>query len=271
MDPPLSQEEWAYLAGMTGSPQYFREHEFAVYNNKICRGCSNERLMIKTKAHDKIRDRGGLETMRPIQRVLDEYEEEHGHELRANRAAMIHGLESATAIKLNGVCCKLVFKSRETHRWTVELLSGEQRAIKEGNLECSSKIDEQYKVEKARFLMANREALDAEMSKKSDQRPLGEHTSWAKVPGIHPGAVVRLKNLKAAPELNGCIARCLTFDADAQRWEVDLGAGHKKIKQENLEPAPAEKAPTFKTGMPEKAKSPLTEAEKHAMDYGWDG
>merc|ERR1719203_2377860 len=78
---------------------------------------------------------------------------------------------------------------------------------------------------------------------KEAPRPLGQKTTWPKVKGIHPGAVVRLQGLSTA-ELNGRKARCISFNTDSGRWTVDLGDGQKALKQDNLVPAPGEKPPT---------------------------
>lgn len=109
-------------------------------------------------------------------------------------------------------------------------------------------------------------------------RPLGSNTSWPKVKGIHPGAVVRLQNLVAKQELNGRKGRCISFDPEVGRWKVDLGDEQKSLKVENLVPAPDEKPPTRQSAEAEKAagaaeatrREALDARQKHAEDYGWD-
>merc|ERR1711920_711713 len=112
-----------------------------------------------------------------------------------------------------------------------------------------------------------------------ERRPLGEKTAWPKIKGIHPGAVVRLHSLKGAVELNGRKGRCISFDPEAGRWKIDLGDGYKNIKPENLTPAPNEKPPTKQSAEAEiKAmgnnaarRADMTEQERRADDYGWEG
>merc|ERR1719291_1570016 len=99
--------------------------------NSICRGCYSLRLEVLTRVKAKIRSRGGLEELNPTQRMMREYEAAHATDLLVRRPARIHGLQSAAAAALNGQCCKLLSKDAETGRWTVELVSGEQKAIKE--------------------------------------------------------------------------------------------------------------------------------------------
>lgn len=114
------------------------------------------------------------------------------------------------------------------------------------------------------------------MDGKPVARPLGSNTSWPKVKGIHPGAVVRLQNLVAKQELNGRKGRCISFDPEVGRWKVDLGDEQKSLKVENLVPAPDEKPPTRQSAEAEKAagaaeatrREALDARQKHAEDYG---
>merc|ERR1719210_2198581 len=97
-------------------------------------------------------------------------------------------------------------------------------------------------MEKATYLKANPEAVEAEVKK--EVRPLGEKTNWPKIKGVHPGAVVRLHSLSTAIELNGRKGRLISFDDQTGRWKVDLGDEQKSLKVENLTPAPGENPPT---------------------------
>mmetsp|Transcript_52552 Transcript_52552/g.83401 ORF Transcript_52552/g.83401 Transcript_52552/m.83401 type:complete len:192 (+) Transcript_52552:3-578(+) len=183
---------------------------------------------------------------------------------------------------LNGKFCKLVQQDPGTKRWTVELMDDDsKKALKEENLECSSDIDSDYWARKAAYLRENPDALKKMMSQQnqSTSRPLGKSTTWAKVKGIHPGAVVRLKGLTGAAELNGRKGRCISFDPESGRWKVDLGDVHKNIKPENMTPAPGEKPPTKQSAEAEiknlrsneDRREALTQQERAAEDYGWEG
>merc|ERR1712125_274702 len=125
---------------------------------------------------------------------------------------------------------------------------------------------------KCRLMMEIPEAAAGYLKQATERRPLGSKTTWAKVKGIHPGAVVRLKDLTGAAELNGRKGRCISFDNETGRWKVDLGDGYKNIKQENLTPAPHEKPPTKQSaeaeieqlGGDEARRAKLTEKERKA-------
>merc|ERR1712113_1257295 len=111
------------------------------------------------------------------------------------------------------------------------------------------------------------------------QRPVGEKTAWPKIKGIHPGAVVRLHDLKSVPQLNGRKGRLTTFDEETGRWKVDLGDEYKNIKVDNLTPAPGEKPPSKATAEADKKeaaaiaekRAAMSAREVYAQDYGWDG
>ncbi|CAE7584145.1 unnamed protein product, partial [Symbiodinium sp. CCMP2456] len=54
--------------------------------------------------------------------------------------------------------------------------------------------------------------------------------------GIHGGQTVRLRDLKAAPELNGEVGIALRFNTDSGRWLVRLRNGEgKQLRPQNLE------------------------------------
>mmetsp|Transcript_61704 Transcript_61704/g.139221 ORF Transcript_61704/g.139221 Transcript_61704/m.139221 type:complete len:305 (+) Transcript_61704:111-1025(+) len=281
LDPPCTQPEWDYLAIQSGAPEHMTEGNREVaYMNNICRGCFNIRQQIRDKVQKVIREKGGLEEKGPTQKMKKEYEEKHKFDIRANRSARIDGLTSAAAKGLNGQYCKLLKKDPETERWTVELVDGTQKSIKETNITCDNEIDQAHLMECFKFFKKNPSAANkiAE-EKKKDQRPLGENTTWEKVKGIHPGAVVRLKGLNGAAHLNGRKGRCLQFDTESGRWTVDLGDERKSLKVENLTPAPGEKPPTLESALKEKGQA-SSEAERrskmdasqiHAEEYGWDG
>ncbi|CAE7569431.1 unnamed protein product, partial [Symbiodinium pilosum] len=113
------------------------EVQQCTYMNKICRGCYNARLPIMAKVKTRIRAQGGLEELQPSLKMRKEYEAAHDADLLKNRPAKIDGLQNAAASHLNGQVCRLVAKDAETLRWTVELVSGEQKSIKEVNLTAS--------------------------------------------------------------------------------------------------------------------------------------
>jgi len=164
----------------------------------------------------------------------------------------------------------------------VELLTGEQKAIKESNLEVSLDIDQEFEVARAKHLIQQLKVgaeTGAKPQPREERRPLGEAIVWPKVKGIHPGAMVRLQGLTGAPELNGRRGRCLTFDAEVGRWKVDLGDEQKALRVENLTPAPGERPPTKVSAEEDKkalvAKgaraATLSPKEAYAESYGWDG
>lgn len=273
LDPPCTEAEWRYLADTPGAPEVMTAQQCA-YMNKLCRGCYNLRLPIMAKVRTRIRAKGGLEELQPSLKMRKEYEAAHQADLLKNRGAKISGLHSAD--HLNGQLCRLVEKDAEKGRWTVELVDGERKAIKEANLSASEEIDMEWEAARIQYASKNRTA--AQTDGKPVARPLGTSTAWPKVKGIHPGAVVRLHNLKTK-ELNGRKGRCISFDNEAGRWKIDLGDEYKSLKTENLVPAPDEKPPTRQSALQEKnaaaADSERREAldarERHAEDYGWDG
>mmetsp|Transcript_16986 Transcript_16986/g.40170 ORF Transcript_16986/g.40170 Transcript_16986/m.40170 type:complete len:298 (-) Transcript_16986:32-925(-) len=275
LDPPCTEAEWKYLADANGAPEIMATQQCS-YMNKICRGCYNTRVQIMAKVKNRIRAVGGLEELQPTLKMRKEYEAAHDADLVKNRAAKIGGLQNAAAVHLNGQLCKLLSKDAETMRWTVELVSGEQKALKEANLEASKDIDMEWEVSRHQFAKSS---PAAHTDGKPVARPLGSGTTWPKVKGIHPGAVVRLQNLNAAKDLNGRKGRCISFDPEVGRWKVDLGDEQKSLKVENLVPAPGEKPPTRQSAMEEKAaagvekerRQALDARQQHAEDYGWDG
>jgi len=283
LDPPCEEKEWDYVKVIPGAPDYVAEAKFGVYMNKICRGCYHNRLDIAKHIRWKIRDRGGLEFCPPPCHLVEEYEEAHDKDKHMQREAKISGMQSEAGKELNGKFCTLLEQDPETKRWTVRLVSGEKRSIKDDNLECSRQIDKdafEAKVVQARKdPMSYFNSMKEENKAKGEARPLGKGTTWPKVKGIHPGAVVRLKGLTGATELNGRKGRCITFDQETGRWKVDLGDGYKNIKQDNMTPAPNEKPPTKMSaeaeakelGGDEARRAKLTEKERKAEDYGWDG
>lgn len=271
-------KEWEYLAALPGAPDYIVTNTFALYMNNICRGCHNERLTVAVKIREKIRENGGLEELNPTRQIRKEYEVAHEFDVRKGRPAKVHGMMSEAGKALNGKYCKLLQQDPESKRWTVELLDGERKALKEENLECNKDIDQEHAMENVKLMMAKTQVKrDAGYS--SEQRPLGSKTTWAKVKGVHPGAVVRLKDLSAAAELNGRKGRCISFDPETGRWKIDLGDGYKNIKADNLRPAPHEKPPTklsaeaeiAELNLNETRRAKLTPKERDAEDYGWDG
>lgn len=268
---------------MPGAPDHIVLNSFALHMNKICRGCYNNRLTIAQRVRQRIREMGGLEELCPTRQVRKDYERAHEFDKRANRGAKIHGMQSEAGKALNGQFCKLIQEDPESKRWTVELVDGERKAIKEDNLECNLENDNDYTAEYVKHMRANpkqvRESIAKQTEERKSQRPVGSHTTWAKVKGIHPGAVVRLKDLTGATELNGRKGRCISFDHESGRWKIDLGDGYKNIKQDNLQPAPNEKPPTKQSAEAEVAamqtnetrRAKLSEKERAAEDYGWDG
>merc|ERR1712187_41754 len=168
----------------------------------------------------------------------------------------------------------------ETGRWTVQLINGEQKSVKADNLECSPDIDMEQGMAMIKFMKENPAAAEKIGEEKhKDRRPLGENTTWTKVKGVHPGAVIRIYGLAKAAHLNGRKGRCLTFDPETGRWTVDLGDEQKSLKAENLIPAPKEKPPTYESATEEKlqqardaeVRAGKTAAQVHAEDYGWEG
>lgn len=264
---------------MPGAPDYVVQNKFALHMNNVCRGCYNDRLTITIKIRDKIREMGGLEELNPTRKVRQEYEAAHEFDKRSGRAGRIHGMLSDAGQILNGKYCKLVQLDTESKRWTVELIDGEKKALKEENLECSKEVDHEHGMAKVKLMMEKPQAAMSGGYQSSDKRPLGTKTTWAKVKGIHPGAVVRLKDLTGAAELNGRRGRCISFDNETGRWKIDLGDGHKNLKPDNLRPAPHEKPPTKQSaeaeiaemGLNETRRAKLTEKERAAEDYGWEG
>jgi hypothetical protein len=233
-------------------------------------------LTVSIKIREKIRDMGGLEELNPTRHVRKEYEAAHASDKRTGRSARIHGMISEAGQALNGKFCKLLQQDPESKRWNVELLDGTIKAIKEDNVECSHDIDDEHSIEKFKQM---REKPQEHLKQSFERRPLGSRTAWPKIKGIHPGAVVRLKDLTGAMELNGRKGRCLTFDSETGRWKIDLGDCHKNIKPDNLRPAPNEKPPTkasaeaeiMELGLNETRKAKMTEQERAAEDYGWEG
>lgn len=276
LDPPCTEAEWRYLADTPGAPEVMTTQQ-CTYMNKLCRGCYNLRLPIMAKVRTRIRAKGGLEELQPSLKMRKEYEAAHQNDLLKNRAAKISGLQGAK--DLNGQLCKLIVKDTETGRWTVELVDGERKAIKEANLSASEEIDMEWEVARIQHVQHAQHASNtaAQTDGKPVARPLGASTSWPKVKGIHPGAVVRLQNLKTT-ELNGRKGRCISFDNETGRWKVDLGDEYKSLKIENLAPAPGEKPPTRQSALEEKSaavadgqrREALNARERHAEDYGWD-
>lgn len=289
LDPPCSEAEWAYLADLPQAPEVMAKQTCG-YMNKICRACYSARLDVMGRVKSRIRQVGGLEQMKPTQRMRKEYEEAHAGDVVANRPAKINGLQSVNAAHMNGQFCKLVSKDEQTQRWTVQLLGGEQKSVKEANLEVSREIDAEYDTARAMHELQRRTAPPAKGGPGAgagagaggaaeEKRPLGQRTAWPKVKGIHPGAVVRLQHLQGAPELNGRTGRCIRFDPENGRWEVDLGDQRKALKVENLSPAAGEKPPTKQSAEEEKkafvekldTKSQMSAKEVYAESYGWDG
>ncbi|CAE7327181.1 unnamed protein product, partial [Symbiodinium sp. CCMP2456] len=217
LDPPCTEAEWKYLSDTNGAPDFMALQQCS-YMNKICRGCYNSRLLVMAKVKTRIRAVGGLEELQPSMKMRKEYEAAHQADLLKNRPAKIDGLQSAA--ELNGQLCRLLSRDAQTLRWTVELVSGDQKSIKEANLTASKDIDMEWEVSRQ---CPGSKATAAQMDGKPVARPLGSNTSWPKVKGIHPGAVVRLQNLVAKQELNGRKGRCISFDPEVGRWKVDLG------------------------------------------------
>eukprot|EP00913_Durusdinium_trenchii_P027654 g25935.t1 len=154
LDPPCTEAEWRYLADSTGAPEVMTTQQCA-YMKKVCRGCYNSRLLIMAK----------------------EYEAAHANDLLKNRAAKIHGLQSAD--HFNGQVCRLI-------------VNGEKKAIRESNLHASQDVDMEWEAARVEYAASN--STSAQTDGKPVGRPLGTHTSWEK--GFHPGAVVFLQNLK---------------------------------------------------------------------------
>jgi len=258
------------------------DEEFILCKNSICRGCFSLRMEVQRFVQD-VRDRGGLEACSPPEEVRKRFEQESAHLPRPGRGARIQGLTSEQGAQLNGKFCKLSERA-ETGRWMVQLLGGESKSIKEESLECSLEIDKEYQEAHFEWFKENKDtALADMMAQRAGQRPLGKHTSWPKVRGIHPGAVVRLQGLTSSA-LNGRKGRCISYDPTAERWKVDLGDEFKSIKPMNLVPATGEKPPTRQSAEAEKRqfgivdedqhRSPdkqKTEQEKFAASYGWTG
>mmetsp|Transcript_84730 Transcript_84730/g.218381 ORF Transcript_84730/g.218381 Transcript_84730/m.218381 type:complete len:305 (+) Transcript_84730:75-989(+) len=279
LDPPCSEVEWQYLADMAQAPEVMSTQKCGYLSN-ICRGCYSVRLEIKTRVLNRIREKGGMEQIAPSMRMRKDYEKAHASDIVIGRAAKIEGLQSAAGSALNGQYCKLLSKEAETDRWLVEMVSGEQKSIKEANIMVSLDIDTEYltaKVFHMHLQATTPGKSDARKEKKSEERPLGQKTPWPKVKGVHPGAVVRLHSLTSASHLNGRLARCLTFDNETGRWKVDLGDEHKSLKPDNFTPAPGEKPPTRESAEAEK-KEQLANSDRRgnmsakqvfAEDYGW--
>lgn len=278
LDPPCSEAEWSYLADLVQAPE-FMSGQTCGYMNNICRRCFSARLDVVVRVRTRIRSRGGIDQCGPTERMRREYDSAHASDVVRNRPARIHGLQSAAAAVLNGQYCKLLTK--EDERWTVELISGEQKAVKESNLEVSYEVDQEYEFAKGKHLLDQLKS-GAKLSTSAldeSKRPLGEKTAWPKVKGIHPGAVVKLRDLAGAAELNGRTGRCISFDQDSGRWKVDLGDGYKSLKVDNLVPAPGEKPPTKASAEKERQAidgkstrtATLTAKEAFAESYGWDG
>lgn len=283
--PEVNEMEWSFLAGCSGAPEYMAR-PFVLSMNNICRGCYNDRCLILQRVREKIREMGGLEEMAPERAERKRYEAEHGNDLHKLRAARIHGLTSEAGKALNGKYCNLLRQDEETKRWTVELVDGTTKALKPDNLEASKEIDGDFMLEKMKAVRDKPELISdmmKNMAKKEDngneQRPVGKATAWPKIKGIHPGAVIRIHGLSGATELNGRKGRCISFDPENGRWKIDLGNGYKNIKIDNLVPAPKEKPPTkasaeaeekeFETNESRRAK--MTDLERAAEDYGWNG
>ncbi|CAK9011537.1 unnamed protein product [Durusdinium trenchii] len=272
LDPPCTEAEWRYLADSTGAPEVMTTQQCA-YMKKVCRGCYNSRLLIMAKVQTRIRAKGGLEELDPSMKMRKEYEAAHANDLLKNRAAKIHGLQSAD--HFNGQVCRLIVKDSESGRWTVEFVNGEKKAIRESNLHASQDVDMEWEAARVEYAASN--STSAQTDGKPVGRPLGTHTSWEK--GFHPGAVVFLQNLKTK-ELNGRKGRCISFNKEAGRYEVDLGDERKLLKIENLVPAPRDvKPPTRQTAQEERERAAaehvrweaLNARERHAEEYGWDG
>lgn len=279
LDPPCSESEWLYMGGSLDAPEFVKTQKH-VYMNKICRQCYNLRFDASVRIRHRIRDRGGIEEMNPTKQMQQEYDAVHATDLVARRPACIHGLQSEAAAPLNGKYCKLLSKDMATERWTVELVDGQQKSIKESSLEASKDIDREYEMAKAMHMLEhlNSPSGGKRTGQSEEKRPLGENTLWPKVKGLHPGAVVRLKGLSAA-ELNGRKGRCISFNQENGRWTVDLGDGQKALRIDNLVPAPGEKPPTVASAREESKTLKEADAKKETMNakevfaesYGWDG
>lgn len=277
LDPPCSEAEWNYLRELHGAPECMETTQCS-YMNKICRGCFNTRFGIMARVQSKIRSKGGLHMLQPTERMKKEYEEAHAHDLLIKRAAKIHGLQSVAAAGLNGQVCRLLSKDLDSGRWTVELVDGEQKSIKEDNLSASKDIDLEWEIQQIEHLKLNPDPKDKNNECTASVRPLGSATQWPKVKGIHPGAVVKIKGLTGAVELNGRTARCISFNAETGRWKIDLGDDFKSLKTYNLIPSPTDKSPTKDSALAEKKAQQASSInvipdarEVYAQDYGWDG
>merc|ERR1719189_3314917 len=99
-----------------------------------------------------------MEEVKPNQKMKKEYEEAHKFDIVAGRPARLEGLQSAAAAALDGKICKLLKKDPETERWTVELVNGEHKSIKEANLTVSIEIDKDWDMEEAQYFMKNPDA-----------------------------------------------------------------------------------------------------------------
>jgi len=256
------------------------DEAYQLSKNSICRGCYSKRMEVRRLVNG-IRERGGLTEFSPPEEVQKKFDEEQAQIPRPGRGAQICGLTSEEGSKLNGSLCKLM-QREDTGRWTVQLVPGDTKALKEENLTCSPEIDSKYRIAYLEWATKNKEAALVAAARDPDARPLGKHTSWPKVPGIHPGAVVRLQGL-ATIQLNGRKGRCISYDPHTERWKVDLGDEHKSIKYTNLAPC-REKPPTRQSAEEEKRQlgvvddkkmretDPNMDArEKFAQNYGWNG
>lgn len=279
LDPPCLESEWVYLQNSADPPEWLATQKH-VYMNKICNKCYNNRLDAMMRIRKRIRDRGGIEEMNPTKKMEKEYEAAHATDIVTRRPARIHGMQSEAGAPLNGQYCKLHAKDPENERWTVELVDGTQKAIKESNLEASKDIDRDYEMARCKYMLehVNEPSYGIRSTPSEEKRPLGQNTLWPKVKGLHPGAVVRLKGLSSAA-LNGRKGRCISFNQENGRWTVDLGDGQKALRIDNLVPAPGEKPPTIASAkeesqaLEEKAakKDPQSAKEVFAENYGWDG
>lgn len=86
LDPPCSEAEWAYLADLPHAPE-FMATQACGYMNKICRGCYSARVEVMAKVRSRIRQQGGIEQMRPTQRMRKEYDAAHEFDLVVGRPA----------------------------------------------------------------------------------------------------------------------------------------------------------------------------------------
>lgn len=277
LDPPCTESEWRFLAELAGAPTHLAEGTYALHASSICRGCYNNRSVVKQKLLDRRKGSpGGVTELGPTKSEREAEELLQESRVCAGRPARIDGLVSAAGAGLNGQCCRVVRRDSEIGRWLVELLDGEQKYVREENLTSSKELDTEYCEARSRLPPPPR---NQDNQDKDVPRPLGSKTPWAKVKGIHPGAVVRLRGLQGGPQLNGRKGRCLTFDQERGRWKIDLGDEHKAIRPENLEPALGEKPPTRESAACERksieeqmvADAERGPKEKFAASYGWAG